>query len=271
MEEPPHSKSAEMRSFSSFWFHGCWRAVKKTWENYAFLLIAFGVVYTIAAIWVLPKWDWLRKTVKDKDIDMNLLLTLVVPGSISLAFLLYHFFRAPYEIYKEIWEKAQQSEKSHEEVVGGINRINAGQIAALKSMNQRVQDELQSARNAKSKADEDYEKRKAAKVALSGWIAQIRIKEGQLRDIPEYSFGGEKADAFEKEMEELFHTIYDVMFNIYNMGAEANLFSTVKPQPIAPYGGYDLLRPNVERWRWRLSVMEAKYNELRKIVEAMPS
>lgn len=89
-----------MHSFWKFWRHGFKRAFKKSWEKYGHALIAFGLLYFVVAL-CLSKYT----TQKPWGVDMSFWIQLAIPTVLLVAFLGYHFLRAPYEIYKEQFEK----------------------------------------------------------------------------------------------------------------------------------------------------------------------
>jgi hypothetical protein len=92
----------------------------------------------------------------------------------------------------------------------------------------------------------------------------------ELYNFDEREFDDEKADKYVCEVEDLHSTIYDLMCNSFGMGAEANLFYTVKPDAIQSYdNGFSRYEDSIDRWNQVKSVLEAKCKELRKIIENM--
>src|SRR5688572_1587381 len=89
-----------VHSLFSFWRHGFNTAITKTWDKYGNATLIFGLIWTLAAI-LIPKW--IKK--KFGDFDMSLWVTLGIPGILAVVFLIYHFLKAPYEIYKELYLK----------------------------------------------------------------------------------------------------------------------------------------------------------------------
>jgi hypothetical protein len=99
-ERPHEIFKKHPRSFFSFWRHGFKKAFMKSWEKYGHALIAFGLLYTVGAFWLSR---WAKKELW--GLDMSVWVTLVVPGVLFAAFVVYHLLRAPYEIYLELHKK----------------------------------------------------------------------------------------------------------------------------------------------------------------------
>ena len=106
LQEKVHKEHNRRRSFSSFWRHGFKKAFKKSWDKYGQILIACGLLYTIGAV-CLSKYA----NAKLWGIDMSLLVQLVIPSTFLVGFLVYHFLRAPYEIYLEQFEAGRIAEE----------------------------------------------------------------------------------------------------------------------------------------------------------------
>jgi len=112
-KKPHDSHRKHPHSFLSFWRHGFKKAFKKSWEKYGHALIGFGLFYTVIAVFLPKKYA----TIEFLGVDMSTWIQLIIPSALLILFLIYHIARAPYEIYKEQFEKHEAEIGEKESII----------------------------------------------------------------------------------------------------------------------------------------------------------
>ena len=105
-ERPQADQRKHPRSFVSFWRHGFNKARKRSWDSYGNALIFFTLVYAVGAVCLhFPRFKEYA-SIELWGLDMSTWVQVIIPSILLFGFLAYHFLRAPYEIYKEHFEKS---------------------------------------------------------------------------------------------------------------------------------------------------------------------
>lgn len=102
------------RGFLSFWRHGIKEAFLEAWEAFGHALVAGVVGYLVFAL-LAAKWDMLSTWVQahSEDYDMSQWIEIYIPCIFGGLFLFWCMARAPYKIYKELYDKYESEiEKS---------------------------------------------------------------------------------------------------------------------------------------------------------------
>lgn len=106
--------------------HGIKKATKKSLESYGWAILAIGLIYTFIAIAIhffTPK-QILQQTFW--GLDMNFWITFGIPAALFLVFLAIGIACAPYEIYKEQFEKhSEDSQKLSAQITQLESKIEA--------------------------------------------------------------------------------------------------------------------------------------------------
>jgi hypothetical protein len=101
LSEKHHKR--HLRSIWSYYGHGFSKAFKKSWGKYEKILIVFGIIYLLIAVCLRKKYA----TTELWGLDMSIWVQLIIPSFLLILFLVYHFVRAPYEIYVEMWKNTR--------------------------------------------------------------------------------------------------------------------------------------------------------------------
>jgi hypothetical protein len=112
-------------AFSKFWRHGIKKAFRQSWKKYGPVLVAVGLLYTVGAVFLSS-----QASVQAWGFDMRFWLRLMIPGVLFFSFVGYHLLRAPYEIYKELYQKMEDEIAA----THAVNKILADKIQRNKEL-----------------------------------------------------------------------------------------------------------------------------------------
>jgi hypothetical protein len=238
--------SRKPTSFCKFWLLAGFEGAKKSREG-------FGLGIEIAAVVLGIGLLVLRQYSKEHP---NFSLTngeefvnfwvAISPFGIALAWLLFHIFKQPYKIYRDEADRRIVEREAAEMVI--------------KELNAKLSE--------KSEADKLVTSRQMAKEFIGYHLLSLHNRRNEALGISRLEFEGELQKKEWEKTSELFERIRESLGK-YLTSAESSIFLMAMPAALKNPDKYDSHTYKTMEWQWHVNYIEAKINELKKIVEKL--
>jgi hypothetical protein len=238
MADEKHQKK-HLRSFWSFYRHGFSKALKKSLEKYGWAILLLGLLYTIVAFFISSQ----TREEKFCGFDMSFWLTYAIPGVLLILFLAYHVARAPYEIYKEQYEK-------HESDIAEKNM----QIGSL-------EEKLKEISNEGAKEDRKEALKQWKKKLLADLLLKLEARIFEIKAIGYSDFDSTRIVIANTDTTAVIENIAEELMKLDSFAAAR--FKTIRESEVkTPSFIPDMLIDNHYQWASHISYLENHKSDL---------